>query len=105
MPFKQEKKVEVIEGIVNQAYIDGRGPNDLIFDLKGMNHKLFYLNVTSARVDSRDKVRVYLMWGQERIRDKLWERSKALEILNDDGSIRFTYITDLGKQGLGEWEW
>ena len=106
MPFKPTKKLETVEGVVDQTY---RTDYYLFFDLEGKNHKLFYSDVKGARVDSGDRVRLHLTGIQMGSDGTLANMVTALEILTHGGSLRFTYISGTESkplmQDLGKWEW
>lgn len=103
MSYKQ-KNTKTIEGVVKESMSKG---DDLNFSLYN-RRELFNLQVVGARVNSGDKVKVYLMGRKimTAIDDNEYERVRALEILNENGSIFFTYISGYGpNDNLGEWEW
>ena len=101
--FKPIKKMKTIEGVVDQAYTEY---DTLKFNLKGKRFKLFYLHTGSTRVDSGEKVRIYLDREPEDSDPMKYYNIKALEVLNEKGDVRFTYISNfVHDSAKGEWEW
>jgi len=95
------KNAEVVEGVVKEAFNDG---NYLQFSLENRSVP-FYLSNRGARVDSGDNVRVYLI-GRTFLRKPFSEEVRALEILDRENQVRFTYISPFGpRENLGKWEW